>query len=119
VLRHQQPPTILAHLNRGILRAIALERVLLARATTGKDIDFVERRSPIPDEHAASADAGPVQPALPLAPRQRVPRPARPAGSYDPELFMPILEDLVRQARRRPVGRTIVDTCLDLAAVPG
>src|SRR5215475_7779671 len=35
--------TILAHLNRGILRAAALERVLLARAATGRDLDFVER----------------------------------------------------------------------------
>src|SRR4029077_12548879 len=35
--------TIVAHLNRGILRAVALERVLLARAASGKDIDFVER----------------------------------------------------------------------------
>src|SRR5215469_14342481 len=30
--------TIIAHLNRGILRAAALERVLLARALRGKDI---------------------------------------------------------------------------------
>src|SRR4029077_17908266 len=35
--------TILAHLNRGILRAAALERVLLARAAAGRDIDFIER----------------------------------------------------------------------------
>src|SRR5580692_7547715 len=31
---------ILAHLQRGILRAIALERVLLARAARGQDICF-------------------------------------------------------------------------------
>jgi hypothetical protein len=36
--------TICAHLNRGILRAAALERYLLARAATGRDIDFVTRR---------------------------------------------------------------------------
>src|SRR5580704_11454643 len=29
--------TILAHLNRGILRTVALQRVLLARAATGQD----------------------------------------------------------------------------------
>src|SRR5579863_10758425 len=40
--------TILAHLNRGILRAVALERVLLARAATGKDIDCVEPRTRTP-----------------------------------------------------------------------
>src|ERR1700729_479018 len=38
--------TILAHLNRGILRAQALERVLLARAATGNDIDFAKPRTP-------------------------------------------------------------------------
>src|ERR1700744_132446 len=42
--------TILARLNRGILRAAALERVLLARAATGRDINFVERRRTRADE---------------------------------------------------------------------
>ena len=37
--------TILAHLNRGILRAAALERFLLARGATGRDIDIVTRRT--------------------------------------------------------------------------
>ena len=32
---------------------------------------------------------------------------------------MPSLQDLERLARRRPVGRTIFDICLDLAVVPG
>ncbi len=35
-----------------------------------------------------------------------------------PELFMPTLEDLERQVRRRTVGRTIEDICRDLAVVP-
>ncbi|HTI82290.1 MAG TPA: hypothetical protein VL614_17705 [Acetobacteraceae bacterium] len=101
--------TILAHLNRGILRAVALERVLLARAATGRDIDFVERR----------IHTGEPQPAPPSTVRERAPRPSRPAGWDNPELFMPTLQDLERQARRRPIGRTILDICLDLAVVPG
>jgi hypothetical protein len=32
---------------------------------------------------------------------------------------MPTLEELEAQVRRRPLGRTIVDICLDLAVVPG
>jgi hypothetical protein len=32
---------------------------------------------------------------------------------------MPTLQDLERQARRRSVGRTVLDICLDLAVVPG
>jgi len=47
------------------------------------------------------------------------PRPSRPAGWNDPELFMPTLAELEAQVRRRPIGRTLVDICLDLAVVPG
>src|ERR1700733_13607713 len=47
--------TILAHLNRGILRAEALERMLLARAATGRDIDFVDRRTRAPAPQPAPA----------------------------------------------------------------
>src|SRR5579862_6047902 len=107
--------TILAHLNRGILRAVALERVLLARAATGRDIDFVERRTHTPQQTSQPDQ----QAAAPLATRKPAPRPARPDGWNDPELFMPTLEDLERQVRRRAVGRTVFDICLDLAVVPG
>jgi hypothetical protein len=112
--------TILAHLKRGMLRAAALERVLLARAATGRDIDFVERRKPEPQP--ATAEAQPQQPNAPAptpTTHTHTPRPSRPAGWDDPELFMPTLEDLERQVRRRPIGRTFLDICLDLAVVPG
>jgi len=114
--------TILAHLNRGILRCIALERVLLARAATGKDIDYIARRSSLTmEEYLARLDAAqPEQPAT-AAPTTRTsaPGPSRPAGWNDPELFMPTLEDLERQMRRQPIGRIILDISLDLAVVPG
>ena len=32
---------------------------------------------------------------------------------------MPTLEELEAQVRRRPIGRTLVEICLDLAVVPG
>jgi hypothetical protein len=112
--------TILVHLNRGILRCMALERVLLARAATGQDIDFVEPRTRTPEAQPTPTAAEPEQPAAePLRTGKRAPRASRPAGWNDPELFTPTLEDLERQARRRPVGLTIVDICLDLAVVPG
>jgi hypothetical protein len=114
--------TILAHLNRGILRAAALERVLLARAAAGSDIDFIERNTwktllPEPDP---AEDAPPEQSAAeqPRPTGKHTPRPSRPAGWNDPELFMPTLEELERQVRRRPIGRTVYDICLDLAVVP-
>ena len=51
--------------------------------------------------------------------RKAAARPSRPPGWNDPELFMPTLEELEAQVRRRPLGRTLVEICLDLAVVPG
>ncbi len=108
--------TILAHLNRGILRATALERVLLARAATGRDFDFVER-------HTRTSEAAPAatepQPAQLAAIRKPARRESHTTGLNDPELYMPTLDELERQVRRRPIGRTVLDICLDLAVVPG
>ena len=56
---------------------------------------------------------------MPPPARKRAPRPSLPDGWDDPELFMPTLQDLERQVRRRPIGRTIHDICGDLAVVPG
>ncbi|HME22368.1 MAG TPA: hypothetical protein VKI44_13670 [Acetobacteraceae bacterium] len=112
--------TILAHLNRGILRCIALERVLLARAATGQDIPYIERRTRAPEPEPAPAGAEPQQTAAaPLPTRRRTFRASRPAGWNDPELFMPTAEDLERQIRRQPIGRVFLDISLDLAVVPG
>jgi hypothetical protein len=111
--------TIIAHLNRGIMRAIALQNMLLARAETGRDINIVTRRTRTDEAPPAPTDPQPeqpaAQPAVPKAPK----RPSLPPGSGDPELFMPTLEELERQVRRRAVGRTIADICSDLAVVPG
>jgi hypothetical protein len=112
--------TILAHLNRGILRATALERMLLARAATGRDIDIVIRRTRTDEEPpAAPASPQPEQPADQPAKPKAAPRKSLPPGWDDPELFMPTLADLERQVRRRAVGRTIAEICKDLAVVPG
>src|SRR6267154_6511156 len=55
--------TILAHLNRGILRAAALQRFLLARAETGRDIAMVTPRTRIDVEPPpAPADPQAEQP---------------------------------------------------------
>ena len=111
--------TILAHLNRGILRAAALQRFLLARAATGRDINMVIRRIRTDEPPPAPADPQPEQPADQPAKPKAAPRPSLPPGWDDPELFMPTPEELERQVRRRPIGRTIADICRDLAVVPG
>jgi hypothetical protein len=110
--------TILAHLNRGILRAIALEQVLLARAATGQDIKMVTQliRTTEPQSAPATPQSEPSadQPAEP----KTAARPSLPPSVDDPELFMPTLEDLKLQVRRRSIGRTIGEICVDLAVVP-
>ena len=108
--------TILAHLNRGILRATALQNMLFARAETGRDISIVTRRTRTDD---APTDPQPEQPADQTAQPKTARRLSLPPGRNDPELFMPTLEDLERQVRRRAVGRTIAEICGDLAVVPG
>jgi hypothetical protein len=112
-------PTILAHLNRGILRAAALQRFLLARAATGQDVSLPTPRIRTAEKPPASADPQAEQPAdQPARPKAR-PRPSLPPGWDDPELFMPSPEDLDLQVRRRSLGRTFVEICSDLAVVPG
>jgi hypothetical protein len=111
--------TILAHLNRGILRAAALERFLLARGATGRDFDLIDRHPRTPQPQPAPADTPAGQSATPPAARKPAPRPSSPADRDDTELFDPSLQDLERQVRRRPIGRTISDICSDLAVVPG
>jgi hypothetical protein len=131
---------ILAHLQRGLLRATALQNVLLERAARGRDLRFTAPRKPA-TATAAPVDATAEQPAEQPAgqcddppagqradppagqpaeaPIERKARPSRPIGWNDPELFMPTLAEFEAQVRRRPLGRTLVDICLDLAVVPG
>jgi hypothetical protein len=110
--------TILAHLNRGILRAAALERVLLACAANGRDIDAAVLPARTAKALCAPADIQAGQLSASPVPSKAATRP-HPANRDDPELFMPTPEDLERQVRRRSLGRTIGEICLDLAVVPG
>jgi hypothetical protein len=110
---------ILARLHRGILRAAALERVLLARAARGRDIRLAASRNRAANRPPVPADAAGQQTAPPT-PRHVAPAPSLSLGPDHPANFhTPTLEQLEAQVRRRPLGRTIVDICLDLAVVPG
>jgi hypothetical protein len=111
---------ILAHLHRGILRASALERVLLARAASGRDIEFAAPRIRPGAKPPAPPDAAANQQPAVATPRPASPRPAPLLPHDHPANFhTPTLEELEAQVRRRPLGRTIVDICLDLAVMPG
>ena len=105
-------PSILARVQRGILRAMALERYLLARAAKGRDIAFVEWRERTPAKPPAELPEGPRE-----GPQQ-APKPGRPP--FDPDdLHIPTLKELDAEVRRRPLGRTVALICMDLAVVPG
>src|SRR6185437_14881422 len=95
--------TILAHLNRGLLRAAALERVLLARAATGRDITIPTLRNRTDEPPPAPASPQPEQPATPSVTPKAAPNPTRLTSRNDPEFFMPTPEELERQVRRRPL----------------
>jgi hypothetical protein len=111
-------PVILAHLHRGILRAVALERVLLARAASGRDLEFAAPRIRTTARPPASATAdskAPPAPQIPALPPMR----SLLGCDHPADFDVLTLEQLEAQVRRRPLGRTIVDICLDLAVVPG
>jgi hypothetical protein len=109
-------PVILARLRRGLLRAAALERVLLARAASGRDIEFTGARGRTRESQPAPADQ---QAALPAARNGTRRLPRRFPWIEPDDASAPSWQELERQVRRRPVGRTIVDICLDLAVMPG
>ena len=110
-------PPILARLRRGILRAQALERMLIAHAARGRDLKITPRytyydpREPQPDPPPAPEPK--AQAARP-APRPR----RRAAGDEPPSGEPPTAEQLEAEARRRPVGATLVDICLDFGIRP-
>ena len=114
---------IVPHIHRGIMRAVALERVLLERAKHGRDLVILAPRvrasrtpqpaaAPQPDRGPQPADAPPAA------------KPARrPARTLADELLtfdnMPTMAQLEAEARRRPFGRTLVEICRDLGISPG
>jgi hypothetical protein len=121
-------PSILARVQRGILRAMALERYLLARAQKGRDIAVVEwrERTPAKPPVTPPAELPEGQPegrtegrteGRPEGPQQ-TPKPGR--RPFDPDDFhIPTLKELDAEVRRRPLGRTVALICMDLAVVPG
>ena len=103
---------ILAHVQRGILRAMMLQQYLLARAAQGRDIEPTERPAPA---EAKDIEALRIKLRPPAEPRTR----AKKANPDDPMHFsMPTLKELESQVRRRSIGRTIAEICMDLGVTP-
>jgi hypothetical protein len=115
---------ILAHLCRGIMRAVVLERLLLARAARGRDLVVAPLRvraqrkaQPVPQDEDGTAPPAPVQLEAPIAAPLLTPD-ADPDEPLD-LAHLPTLQQLEAEIRRRPIGRVIADICHDLGVSPG
>jgi len=111
-------PTILHRMQRGLLRALALQQYLIERAARGCDLRFAWRSwADIQPHHRP-----PPRPTKPKRPAPRLPRRPEPAlfDHDDPRASrLPTPQELAAEVRRRPVGRTMVYICLDLGLAPG
>jgi hypothetical protein len=139
--------TILAHLQRGLMRAIALERMLLLRAARGRDLQFLAPRVP-PDREPPENDAPDTAPTTAQTPpAELTPEPdaAAPADATAQEAAareaaarkiearlarrlaatepltldnLPLMEAIEAEVHRTPIGRTIAAICRDFGISP-
>jgi hypothetical protein len=138
--------TILAHVQRGLMRAIALERLLLRRAARGHDLRIPAPRAQSDSEPPAKDARATGQTAEPAPPAELTPEPdaaaqaavaheavAREAAARKVEArlarhiaasevltldSLPSMETIEAEVRRSPVGRTIAAICRDLGISP-
>jgi hypothetical protein len=110
--------TMLFRVKRGILRALALQRYLLARAARGRNLRFIWPPCVDLQPHHRKPLAPPR--AKPIAPRRATRKEPSLLDDDDPRAFyLPTDAELDAEMRRRPVGRTMTYICLDLGIVPG
>ena len=122
-------PVVLAHIQRGLMRAVALERMLLRRAARGRDLVILARRvrarrakEPVATQaEPAIADAAVPPPAEP--PPAEQPAPPRPVSRPGPEepltlATLPSMAQVEAETFRRPVGQSIAAICRDFGISP-
>ena len=108
---------IMLRMQRGLRRALALQRYLIARAARGGNVRFIYQ--PTADQYHLRLLAKPprTKPAEPRPARRRDPSLL---ADDDPRAFhIPTDAELDAEVKRRPVGRTLTYICLDLGLVPG
>ena len=128
--------TILAHLHRGLRRAIALEKLLMRRAAQGRDLRMQAPRDRFRDEPADDAAAEVLTPeqeevarvvaramadiAAEAAAIRAGERLSRRIGRNEPLTLdtVPSMEVIEAQVARSPVGRTIGLICRDFGVSP-
>lgn len=114
-------PVIIAHLYRGVMRAIALEDMLRKRAKSGRDLKILTPRAHMPRKPPTAAGPAELLTATPATPAATQATPPRRRARPDVLLSVddvPSMQQLEAEVRRRPVGRTIVDICRDLGIAP-
>jgi len=127
--------TIAAHLQRGLMRVIALESILMRRALRGGDLQIQQpraassRAAAAKDAAVSGQTAGSAAPGV-LTPEQvaAAQEAARTAGerlvrriARDAPLTLdnlPRMKAIVAEVRRSPVGRTIAAICCDFGISP-
>ena len=109
--------TIMFRLQRGIRRALALQRYLLARAARGGNVRFIYL--PTADQYHLRMIKKPPR-TKPAEPRPARRKEVSLLADDDPRAFyIPTDAELDAEVRRRPVGRTLTYICLDLGLIPG
>jgi hypothetical protein len=113
-------PVMLAHIHRGLMRALALEQMLLRRAARGRDLAILARRTHV-RRAAEPATAQAAAPPPAEAPPEQQPA-ARPVRRVPEEQLtldtLPSMAQVEAEVRRRPIGQTIVAICRDLGISP-
>ena len=104
-------PVILAHLHRGILRAAALESLLLKRAAAGRDVAAAPQPAPAED-----ANADPCNEPFNAQVARLAAERAQHDAPVDPD-NLATEEEIEAEIRARPIGRTIADIRRDLGIV--
>jgi len=120
---------ILAHLSRGIMRAVALERLLLERAKRGRDLVIRARRddpacaatpdTPPTQNTAAQVPAG-VQAGDTPPPQPATRPPARRPAPQEPLTLgnLPSMRDIEAEVRGRSIGQNLVAIACDFGLAP-
>ena len=110
---------IINHIQRGILRAMMLEKYLLARAAQGRDIAPKPQPKPAEPDDIEGLELQ-CRPPSEQGTKPRKPATRRPLPDSDDPLHfaIPSLKELEAQVRRRSIGRTIGEICLDLGISP-
>lgn len=118
----------LTRIHRGIMRAIALERLLLKRAARGRDLRVLARRSIFTELTPGADNAWPPEPEAGPKAVARPPDEAPPGPQYSSNRVsdrrptwidhLPSMAEVEKEVARRPIGSTIAAICLDLGVSP-